>query len=149
MNATCLDATANGMRTVLHMSPASAGRSGASPRRNVTIVSLREVGWTAPLRQPHRRRPSERARRPGRCSPPTSSRRWPAVPRRCLRGRWALLYEHVLLERARPMAPASDPTSEARFEDCASPAATPPTFRLCPQGCERRGRDWSQAVFIL
>jgi hypothetical protein len=95
MESACLDTRSAGVRTVLHMSPAVMAAAVVSAQRNQT--SLREwldraVASLAAEDHPEGAAPwsvqsADLFARVASCSPEV------------LQGRWALLYEHVLLER--------------------------------------------------
>jgi hypothetical protein len=116
MNATCLDTQSAGARTVLHMSPAVMAAAVLSAQKN--NMSLREwldraVASLIADDHPEGAAPwsvqsADLFAQVASCSPEV------------LRGRWALLYEHVLLER--DLWQHSEPT-QAEIEDCALPHA--------------------------
>jgi hypothetical protein len=116
MNATCLDTESAGVRTVLHMSPAVMAAAVLSAQKN--NMSLREwldraVASLIADDHPEGAAPwsvqsADLFAQVASCSPEV------------LRGRWALLYEHVLLER--DLWQHSEPT-QAEIEDCALPHA--------------------------
>jgi hypothetical protein len=116
MNATCLDTESAGVRTVLHMSPAVMAAAVLSAQKN--NMSLREwldraVASLIADDHPEGAAPwsvqsADLFAQVASCSPEV------------LRGRWALLYEHVLLER--DLWQHSEPT-QAEIEDGALPDA--------------------------
>ncbi|SAL82395.1 hypothetical protein AWB68_06502 [Caballeronia choica] len=116
MNATCLDTESAGVRTVLHMSPAVMAAAVLSAQKN--NISLREwldraVASLIADDHPEGAAPwsvqsADLFAQVASCSPEV------------LRGRWALLYEHVLLER--DLWQHSEPT-QAEIEDGALPDA--------------------------
>jgi hypothetical protein len=116
MNATCLDTESAGVRTVLHMSPAVMAAAVLSAQKN--NMSLREwldraIASLIADDHPEGAAPwsvqsADLFAQVASCSPEV------------LRGRWALLYEHVLLER--DLWQHSEPT-QAEIEDGALPDA--------------------------
>ena len=116
MNATCLDTESAGVRTVLHMSPAVMAAAVLSAQKN--NMSLREwldraVASLIADDHPEGAAPwsvqsADLFAQVASCSPEV------------LRGRWALLYEHVLLEC--DLWQHSEPT-QAEIENGALPDA--------------------------
>ena len=105
MNATSLDTKSQGVRTVLHMSPAmmtaavlSAQKCGLNLREWLDRAVASLVADDCPEgAAPWSVQSAELFAQVASCSPEV------------LRGRWALLYEHVLLERDLWRHPESTP----------------------------------------
>lgn len=125
MESTCLDTRSAGVRTVLHLSPAVMVAAVVSAQRNQT--SLREWLDRAVANliaddhpegaAPWSSQAADLFAQVASCSP------------ELLRGRWALLYEHVLLERDLWHQPEPTPVEVVDAELPEAPYIVPSRLR--------------------
>lgn len=139
MESTCLDTKSAGVRTVLHMSPAVMAAAVISAQRNE--LNLRE--WldravASLVADDHR----DGAAAPWSVQSADLFAQVASCSPEILRGRWALLYEHVLLER--DLWHQSEPTPSETVD-----GALPEAPYIVPARLRKAWPRLVSTVFIL